>query len=124
MEKKNIAPVKPELLITVVDKKKAEFYVDLIQSFDANIQISVNARGTADQEILRYIGLSDTEKTAIFSIVRQDMVKPLMETLDEKFRTIKNGKGVSAAVPFTSMIGTLLFGFVTNDRRLTQGEKK
>jgi hypothetical protein len=120
---RNVSPHKLELLITVVQRKKASYYIDLIQSFDANMQVSIPAQGTADREILRYLGLTDTDKTAIFSVVREDRLEALTETLEQKFRSIKDGEGVAAAIPFTSMIGTLLFGFLSNDRRTVREEK-
>lgn len=122
LKSRNVSPHKLELLITVVPRKKAAFYMDLIQSFDANMQVSVPAQGTADREIMRYLGLTDTDKTAIFSVVREDRLDELTETLAQKFRSIKNGEGVAAAIPFTSMIGTLLFGFLSNDRRTVREE--
>ena len=114
---RHVAPVRLELLITVVPRGKAGYYMDLIQSFDANLQVALPAQGTADREILRYLGLTDIDKTAILSVVREDQLDALTETLDQKFRSIKNGQGIAAAVPFSSMIGTLLFGFLSNDRR-------
>ncbi|MBQ9383514.1 MAG: hypothetical protein IJT87_04705 [Ruminiclostridium sp.] len=108
------APIKLELLITIVDKNKAEFYIDLIQSYDVNFQFSEPARGTAKAEILDYLGLADTDKTVIFSVVRSDRLDELMYVLDMKFRTIKNGKGVSVSVPFSSMIGTSVYTFLCN----------
>ena len=119
---RHVSPVRLELLITVVPRNKAGYYMDLIQSFDANMQLSLPAQGTADREILRYLGLTDTDKTAIFSVVREDQLDALTETLEQKFRSIKNGDGIAAAIPFTSMIGTLLFGFMSNDRRAVKEE--
>ena len=119
---RHVSPVRLELLITVVPRNKAGYYMDLIQSFDANMQLSLPAQGTADREILRYLGLTDTDKTAIFSVVRDDQLDALTETLEQKFRSIKNGDGIAAAIPFTSMIGTLLFGFLSNDRRAVKEE--
>lgn len=119
---RHVAPIRLELLITVVPRNKAGFYMDLIQSFDVNMQVAAPAQGTADREILRYLGLTDTDKTAIFSVVREDQLDALTETLAQKFRSIKNGAGIAAAVPFTSMIGTLLFGFLSNDRRAVREE--
>ena len=121
-KKRNISPHRLELLITVVPRNKAAFYADLIQSYGANMQISVPAQGTADREILRYLGLTDTDKTAIFSVVREDRLDELTESLEQKFQSIKNGEGIAAAVPFTSMIGTTLFGFLSNDRRAVREE--
>ena len=118
---RNVAPVRLQLLITVVPKKKAAFYMDLIQSYDVNLQVSVVARGTADTEVQRYLGLTDLDRCVIYSVVREDHLDALTEMLEEKFRSVRNGKGIAVSVPFTSMIGTALFGFLTNDRRAVRG---
>ena len=68
----NAAPVKLKLLITVVNKSKADFYADLIQSFEVNLQFLSLARGTALADVMNYLGLSDSEKAVVFSVVRED----------------------------------------------------
>lgn len=120
----NVAPNKLDLLVTVVNRKKVEYYMDLIQSFDVNMQVATLARGTARSTgVLEYLGLADAEKSAIFSFVREDRVNELMDTLEEKFRSIKDGKGVSVSIPFSSVIGKLVYGFLCNDERTIQEEK-
>ena len=116
----HVSPVKLELLVTIVDKKKANFYIDLIHSFDVNLSVKFLAEGTAKQEVLRNLGLTSTDKIVIFSVVRADRLDALLELLEQKFHTIKNGNGVAAAIPLTSMIGTLLFGFLSNDERMVK----
>ena len=118
----NIAPIKLELLITIVEKNKAEYYVDLIQSFEVNFQFTALARGTAKADILDYLGLADTEKTVIFSVVRSDRLDDLTYTLGEKFRTLRGGKGVAVSVPFTSMIGKTVYAFLCNATNSVRGE--
>ena len=117
-----VAPNKLELLITVVTKKKADFFADLIQSFDCNMQIKILGKGAANTEILEYLGLSGSEKIALFSVIRSDRKVEILEALDEKFKTIKNGKGVAVTTPFSSVIGKLVYGFLSNDERMIQGE--
>ena len=117
-----VAPNKLELLITVVNKKKADFFADLIQSFDCNMQIKILGKGAANTEILEYLGLSGSEKIALFSVIRSDRKVEILETLGEKFKTIKNGKGVAVTTPFSSVIGKLVYGFLSNDERMIQGE--
>ena len=68
-----IAPRKLKLLVTVVNREKSEFYMDFIQSFEVNLQTAMAAHGTASQETLRLLGLGASEKTVIFSIIREDM---------------------------------------------------
>ena len=54
----------------------------------------------------------------IFSIVREEKVNAIMEALEERFRTVNNGTGVSFAVPLSSVIGKLSYGFLSNDQRM------
>lgn len=120
----NFSPVRLELLITVVDRRKAAFYADLIQSFDVNMQITVAAQGTAEATVLEYLGLGDSDRSAIFSVVRADMLDTLYEVLEEKFRSIKGGKGISVALPLSSVIGKLIFGFLSNDKRTVKEDER
>lgn len=113
-----------ELLITTVDRSKGEYYIDLIQSFDVNMQFVALGQGTADAKLLSRLGFTDNAKTVIFSVIQESKLKDALETLEEKFRTIKNGKGVAYTVPLTSVIGTLIFGFLSNNRMAVKDNKE
>lgn len=114
---------KLELLVTIVGRNKAEFYIDLIQSFAVNLQASVLSYGTADAKMLQLLGLSNTEKSVIFSIIQAKKIPEVCAVLDEKFKTIKGGKGVAFTLPLTSVIGTLIYRFLSNNRTPVKEEK-
>ena len=40
-----------------------------------------------------------------------------MNLLEEKFETIRNGKGIAFAVPMSSVIGVNLYQFLSNNRQ-------
>lgn len=119
MENRTIAPVKPELIITVVERDEARFYEDLIQSLGANVQMTVDGHGTANEKILRRLGIAETEKAVLFSLVRKDRMETVLATLKEKFRALRGGNGIAMAVPLNSMIGTLLYQLLIDDRSNT-----
>ncbi len=108
------APRKLMLLVTVVDRPKAEFYADLIQSFEVNMQLIMAAEGTASTETLHYLGLTETDKSVIFSIIREDQAPVILSTLEEKFRTIKKGKGIAFTSPMSGTIGVAIYQFLSN----------
>ena len=108
------APRSLSLLITVVNRNKAEFYADLIQSFEVNMQLITAAQGTASTEVLHYLGLSDSDKSVIFSVIRQDKVSAALQALEEKFKTIKNGKGIAFTAPMSGTIGVAIYQFLSN----------
>ena len=115
---------KLKLLVTVVGRKKAEYYLDLLQSFDVNMQMVALAHGTANAKMLDLLGLTDSEKAVIFSVIQENKVPDAMHLLEEKFNTIKDGKGVSCTLPISSLIGALIYGFLSNNRMAVKEENK
>lgn len=114
---KNVAPEKLELLITVVHTDKVRFYLNLIQSFEVNLQLSMAASGTSPKAIMNYLGLNDANRTAIFSIVRQDKIKDILEALNDSFNNLRGGGGIAVTAPLSSLIGAHVYGFLSNDKR-------
>ena len=58
----------------------------------------------------------------IVSVVREDQVGDLIELLDETFKKGKDYKGIAYTVPLSSVIGTLVYGFLSNDKRTVKEE--
>lgn len=114
---KQPAPPKLKLLFTVVNREKADLYVDLLQGFDSNLQLIASANGTANTEMLRYLGLADSQKAVIISIIREDRSAAIMRFLEEKFNTVKNGKGIAYTVPMTGTIGVASYQFLSNNSK-------
>lgn len=108
------APRKLMLLVTVVNRTKAEFFADLIQSFEVNMQLIMAAEGTATSETLHYLGLTETDKSVIFSVIREDQASAILSVLEEKFRTIKRGKGIAFTSPMSGTIGVAIYQFLSN----------
>lgn len=106
-----------EVLVTIINRNKADFYTDLIQSFDVNMQLVTMAEGTADARTLSLLGIADTDKAVIFSMIREDMVPKALTAIEEKFETIKDGKGIAFTFPMTSIIGVSIFGFLADNRK-------
>ena len=108
--KQPLAPHKLMLLVTVVPRRKAEYYVDFIASFECNMQLEVTSFGTSGVFGLGY----DIEKQTIFSVIRQDRVAEVMAKLNEKFSTIRGGKGLAFTIPLTGMVGVSSYQFLSN----------
>ena len=121
--KNKVTPKKLKLLITIVNRNKGEFFADLIQERSVNMQIMCAAHGTASSDMLRYLGLYESDKTVIFSVVREDKVKEITDMLEEKFSTVRNGKGIAVTVPFSSVIGVATYGFLSNNKTIRENKQ-
>ena len=108
---------KLKLLITVVNRKKTEFYLDYLTGFEVNFQTAMAAQGTASSDMMYLLGLVDSDKSVIFSILREDRAEEAMQGLEEKFHTLRGGKGIAFTVPLTGVIGVAIYRFLSNNRR-------
>ena len=106
---------KLKLLFTVVDRNKGEFYLDVLSQYEVNFQTVINGTGTAKSEVLDMLGLNNN-KAVVISVVREDLADTIMNVLEEKFRTIRNGNGVAFAVPLSSVIGVNIYRFLSNNQ--------
>ena len=107
---------KLKILVTVVNRSKTEFYMDLLTSFEVNFQTAVLGQGTAHSEMLYMLGLEDSDKGVIFSVIREDKVQEAMHALEDKFHALKNGKGIAFTIPMSSVIGVAIYRFLSNHR--------
>ena len=110
------ALLKCKLLVTVVDHRKEDFFIDYIQSHGANLQMTMRGEGTAKTEMLRMLGLTDSEKSVLFSVVREDQIRPLCDGLAEKFKTVKNGQGIAFTIPLSSVVGASVYRFLSDQK--------
>jgi hypothetical protein len=119
------APQKLKLLCLIVNRGKAEFYIDFLQGFEINLELGLAAKGTASEQTLRYLGLAETEKAILLGVVREDRASDVLSALEEKFETLKNGKGVAFTVPLTATIGVAVYQFLCNNRKYleTKGDR-
>ena len=106
---------KLKLLFTVVDRPKAEFYLDVLSQFEINCQMVTAGLGTAQSELVDLLGLN-IHKAVLLSVVREDKVEAVMRCLEEKFATIRNGKGIAFTVPMSSVIGVNMYQFLSNNK--------
>ena len=107
---------KLKLLVTVVEKQKAEFYLDYLSQFEINCQLALSGKGTANSEIIDLLGLNN-QKAVLLSVLREDMTEAVIQGLEDKFATIRNGKGIAFAIPMSSVIGVNLYQFLSNNRQ-------
>ena len=112
---RNIAPVKLEVLVLIVHNEKQAYFSSLVQSHQANLQLTFPCKGTTHL-LLNYLGLTDRPKSLVMSIIREDEAARLMDLLNQQFARGGQYKGVAFTIPFSSMVGTIPYGFLSNEK--------
>ncbi|MBQ5952382.1 MAG: hypothetical protein IJL66_09575 [Lachnospiraceae bacterium] len=119
----SFAPEKLYLLVVVVQKGKGTFFADFLQTFESNLQVCMVGTGTARQDLVEFLGLKDNKRSVIFSIVKEEKLNAILEALEDRFYTVNGKTGIAFAIPLTSVIGKLSYGFLSNDPRMVRGEE-
>ena len=107
---------KLKLLVTIVPRSRVLLYIDVIEQFEVNMQMVIYGKGTASNEMLNMLGLAETDKAVILSVIKEDKVKDALETLQEKFTKVKQGKGIAYTIPMSSVIGVSIYQFLSNNK--------
>jgi hypothetical protein len=79
------------------------------------------AKGTSHL-ILSYFGLEEKPKSLLLSIVRSDEAGNLISELEETFKKGGQYKGIAYTIRLTSVIGTLVYGFLANEKTTVKEE--
>lgn len=115
------APNKLKILCTIVDRSKADFYLDILEGYEINMQMLCYGKGTAPSDMLQLLGMNDLEKAVIFSVVQESKIKDILYVYEEKYFKTKNGKGVAFTIPISSMIGVMIYQFLSNNVESIRG---
>lgn len=101
------------LLITIAKKSKADFFIDLLQEFNVNMQMVLIGNGTTKSALF-----SDEvgARAIILSVITDDKLQKALKMLDEKFHELRDGKGVAWNVPLDSVMGVTFFNFLSNNK--------
>lgn len=109
------APKKLKILVTIVDRAKADFYLDTLEGYDVNMQMMAYGHGTAPSDVLQLLGISQMEKAVIFSVVQEEKIKDILYAYEDKYFKTKNGKGIAFTIPISSIIGVSIYQFLSNN---------
>ena len=107
---------KLKLLVTIVNRNKTEFYLDFLSGFEINFQTVALGQGTARSDMMHMLGLEDSDKGVIFSIIREDKSEEITRALEQKFSTIRGGKGIAFTTPLDSVVGVAIYRFLSNNK--------
>lgn len=104
-----------DAVITIVSRGKGETVVDLARENGVINNLLSQGRGTAPSSMLEMLGLGATEKDVVFSFVRDEQSRDIIDKIAKKLDFSKPGNGISFTVPLQSVAGIMAFKFLTTD---------
>ncbi|GHS93155.1 nitrogen regulatory protein P-II [Synergistales bacterium] len=92
-------PLSLALLIAICDRGKGAKIAELYANHDAKINFLSLGKGTANSKILNYLGLGQTEKSIMFSVMPTREAMSVLSQLDWTLDIGKPGHGIAFIVP-------------------------
>ena len=102
------------VFVTIVNRGLATPITRIFETIGCSAQFIQRGRGTAQKEIRDILGIEETGKDVIFSIVREESTEEIKTELAAFFKASRNNKGIAFSIPMSSMIGVKVYQFLAN----------
>ena len=90
-------------LVTIVDRDKGNAVAEIYNQHHIGVQLIALGKGTAESEIMDYLGLDQLEKDLILSLVPSTLAGNILSHLNETLHFSKPGKGIAFSIPLNSI---------------------
>ncbi|MDR2822839.1 MAG: hypothetical protein LBV58_04830 [Acholeplasmatales bacterium] len=92
-----------KLLITIVNRNVINKVVALLNDKKVNFSVDFLGKGSASTEILDTLGIFQSEKSVVFSLVNDDSIDTIFESYKDDLDLLSKGTGVSFAINLDSI---------------------
>lgn len=100
-------------LVTIIQRADAREYEEFYLSNGARVAYSVPCNGTAHARTLSLLGLEKTEKSMLFSVITEDLLKVLKRRLTVEMKIDLPNRGVAMAIPLSGVGGMSALEYLT-----------
>ena len=105
---------KLSIFITIVNHGLAGPIIKLFEHAGVSAQFIQRGNGTATRQIRDILGIEDTGKDIVISIIKKDKIADVKPDLLAFFSASKYNKGIGFSIPMTSMIGIKVYQFLAD----------
>jgi len=102
------------IVVTIVDRDKGDKVTRIYNEDHIHFHFICHGEGTASSEVLDILGLAETDKDVIFSMVPACKVRDLLSKITEKMYLHKAGKGIIFSLPISG-IGSIISKVVNKE---------
>lgn len=95
------------LMVTILDRGKGGKAVNLYRAENLHFNYICLGFGTASSEILDYLGLSETEKDLVITLVPAVKIQTILEKVSTSLRLSHPGRGILFTLPLSGVSGQI-----------------
>ncbi len=97
------APARTKLLLGIVNRRDELKLKEVMDDCSVALSYSFNGMGTARSQLLDYLGIGETEKTIVLSLIPETDEERIMHNLRRELSLYLAGRGISFTIPLTGI---------------------
>lgn len=120
----NFVIQKLKMLCIIVNRHQGDYFINKLMENNVGAAYLVYGTGTATREIYDLLGVGDTKKDIVLSLVKESDVPEIKNMISERFNVSKKAKGIAFFADVNSIAGVLMYKYFTNTRENIRREEK
>lgn len=92
-----------ELMIAIIERGRGEAIARLFPADETPLTLVLLGRGTAESELLDLLGLEQTQKDIVLTLMPQSVSGPFLDHMARSLHMTRPGGGIAFTVPLTSI---------------------
>lgn len=109
------------LAVTITDRNMASKFLHLYKEHHVELSLITLGKGTANSDVLDYLGLYASEKAVILGFVTDIIWKTVKKELERKLQIDVPGTGIAFTIPLSSIGGKRELLFLTQNQNFVKG---
>lgn len=116
--------IRPKLLVSIVNRGEGRRVRDILAEHSVGLTFSFRGMGTARSHLLDYLGIGETEKTVMFSLIPESDEEAIMREIRTQMSLLLAGRGISFTVPLAGISNKVASGLTDAAKIKTISEDK
>lgn len=92
-----------KLLVGIINRSDEKAYAEAVNECCISVKFTGFAAGTARSNYLSYLGLDETEKRLVYSLIPNYCEKTVLKSINRRLRLYLMGKGIAFTVPLAGV---------------------
>ena len=97
--------IETAFLTAIINPKRSKQFEQFFIENKTPLLLWTNGRGTASSDILDYLGIGESDKDIVFTVLSQAKAKRVLKNMDKKMQLYIPGNGVAFTIPLCSFAG-------------------
>ena len=101
------------MLMVIIDRKRNHVLEDVFRRHNLTYTLSCMGEGTANHEILDYLGLDITKKQVVMTPIPLEESDEIVESISRDMELEKPGNGIAFILPISGIAGSMAMDILT-----------